>query len=233
MSLLVCRSPNLCIIRSAVGYWEMDATTGNETDATGLGHTLVDNGTVTSGAGVVGSARVFNGTNQFFSIASGSATDFDPTLGSFTVRARVNAVTLGAASHAIFSKSDTAGNQREWLLTYLSTNIWQFSASSGGTALVNATSTVTPATATWFDLFGGYDAATNRIWISVDGEPPVYTNLNGGIFVGTAALIVGATAAGASNRWTGSIDTVGYWSRTLRFHEIRKLHEARTYASLG
>lgn len=219
---------NLSVWRGCLAYYELDATTGNETDATGNGHTLTQNNTVTSGAGVIGSARVFNGTTQFFSIASGSATDFNFT-SSFSLRARVNASAL-TTERDILSKYLTTGNQRAFVISLSSSQTFRCTVSANGTATTAVdVPGVTVATGTWYDYFGGYDAARGVIWVSLDGGPITTAAFTGPVFVSTADLNIGSVNNGTFGRFAGSIDTVGIWSRKLHWDEIRFLHKLKTY----
>lgn len=129
-------------------------------------------------------------------------------------------------------KSLATGNQREWELLYSQGSaIYQLTCSSGGTSNVTLSyAGVVPATDTWFDFFFGYDRASSRMWMSIDAGPLQFATLNGGIFVGTANFCIGAQAGGTASRFAGSVDTAGYWNRTLRMHEIRRMHQARLYS---
>lgn len=233
MSVLTrMRSPMVTLTRSVVGYWEMNAASGNEPDSSGNGYTMVDNNTVASGAGVVGNCRVFT-SPDFFALASGSATAFDPT-GSFTVRARANFTDI-SARRGIFSKSNSTGNMREWTLAYSSSSSKiEFVCSSNGSSFPTAVASLaTIVTGTWYDIFAGWDAALKRFWITTDLEPIIYTTSDfaGPVFAGTADLVIGAENSGAASRMAGSIDTVGFWMRRLSLAEMKKWHGARSYPS--
>lgn len=217
-------SPRISLRKGLVADWELDEASGNMVDSSGNGHTMTASGSPVSGTGYIGNARaLLAASSQFGFIDAASATDFDPGANSFSIQARVFPTILGAAVRGIFSKNNATGNQREWSLFYTNTGFWRFSASSGGTANQTVTSLTTPVISGWTDLFAGYDAVENVIWIYVPGSPLVRSSFNGGVFAGTARLVLGADNAGAASLWTGSIDTVRYWSRKLTWPEIRYL----------
>jgi hypothetical protein len=236
MSLLLAQSPNLCLLRGLKGYWTLEEASGNRTDSSGNGRTLTANGTggVVSGAGLFGNAAVFaSASSKFLSLASGSATDFDPTAGDFTITAWAKPTIL-AATKTVFAKSNTTGNQREWELDYNSAaTAWRMNVSSAGTSFSAVTDVNTfTVTGIWDFLAAGVDRGRGVVWLSVNAGPIITAAYNNDVFVGSADLTIGAANSGGAQRFDGSIDEVGYWARKLSHRELRYLYEGgrgRTY----
>lgn len=209
-------------------YWNMDNESGDEGSALAVA-TLVAVNAPTSGAGVVGSARVFNGSNQVFTIASGNAAQFNPT-GSFSCRVRFN----GAGtfpSRTLVSKYHTTGNQRAYDLEFGSGPVMRLIVSSGGADTTSFTySGFTPVSGTWYDVFFGYDAIGQRLWMSVDAAAPQFLSYAHGINPdSTADFCIGGINSGTSQRWHGSIDTIAWFDGTWTYTDIKRLHETRDW----
>ncbi len=220
--------PRINPSNGCTAYWELDEASGDMLDATGNGHTITASGSPVSGAGYIGPGRAFlAASSQFGYIASGDATAFDPA-GSFTIRARVFPTILGGVEKDIFTKNNNT-SQREWYLFYNSTNIWRFSVSLNNTASVVVSSTLTPAISGWTDIFAGFDISLGKIWITANGEPLVLNTFVGPISASTTALAIAASTGGTTGRFTGVIDTVGYWNRRLTWDEIRYLDRSTVY----
>jgi hypothetical protein len=206
---------------SLVAYWNMDAASGNETDQTGRGNTLVDFNTVTSAAGKVGTSRHFaSASSERFSIADNA----DMSLGadqSFTFAAWLWLDTL-VGSEGIFTKVVDAGVGDEW----------ELKVNGGGTItlrVANGSSSATvgnhfPATGAWIFLVVGHDAANDLLFYKVNNGSLVTAAWTGGTQNTGATVYMGYSIA--ASYFNGRMDEAGWWKRALTETEMGELYNS-------
>lgn len=211
----------MSLLDSLISYWKLDEASGNAIDAHGT-NTLTANNAPGSSAGIIGTARTFNGTNQFFSVANNSALQSGNA--SFSLQAWVNFDTL-ATDQMLAGKWRISFNNREYRLIFVgSQNRLFFQVSSAGDAAQSAiASNFGPlSTGAWYHVVGWYDSANQQIGISLNGV------------VNTASHTIGVFSGGANFRigvsddqsifTDGLIDEVAFWKRALTADERTSLY---------
>lgn len=199
-------------------YWSLSGLTDERPAA----NTLTNNGGVTFVAGKVGNAASFDSSlSENLSHASNASLqsgDID-----LTVTAWANLGTLGANRNVV-GKWGTLNF--EWILYYdpIST-AFQIAVSGDGTTVTTLTATTfgTPSTGTWYFLAFRHNATTNEIKITVNTTTDT-ASYSAGLFVGTAAFILGADDRGLGF-FNGLVDEVGFWkNRVLTDAELAQLY---------
>lgn len=198
------------------GFWPMSATNsanpqcrdlavGNDLTNTGVEFSWAD------GNRTLIPYAVFDGGDD---LAHADAGDFDVTGSETLFEASARGLTIGCwvyptslgATQAIIGKWDVGGgaNQRSYLLELLNTNVFQFSLSVDGTAVISATSTVTVSANTWYCVQGAYNTGVRQEIYVNRGRDSVAPTV-ASIFGSTAEFNVGAQDNGAGNRFTGRV----------------------------
>lgn len=174
--------------------WKLNEASGTRADSVGS-NTLADNNTVASAAGQFDeTAADFESTaSEYLSISDASQSGLDIT-GDLTFAAWVNFESTGTMG--IFSKVETAGNNRSYYLYLLTGNSLSFGSYTNGTGASGTTSTVswTPSTATWYHIIMVYDASEGEVKFFVDGVQQGSTQTGHGtsIYNGAAPFHIGA-----------------------------------------
>ena len=194
--------------RDVVGLWELEENAGQRYDRSGYFHTLTDNNTVPQV--MVKGAAYFPGDPVYFlSVADNASLNLAG--GSFFVFARVMLLDTSAGG-VIISKYTSAGNNREFWVTY-DAGIQRFrvrySNDGNSVANLNATSFGAPSEGVWYTIVVWVDYAANQVGISVNGISNTAAFV-GGVVDGTAPLMIsGSETIGSSSRIY--IDTVAVW----------------------
>ena len=230
--------------KSLISYWSLDQTSGSMLDTAGG-----NNGTVGSAAsrvvGIVGVGAVsFNNTsNSFVSVGSGSSSSFSTTTG-IGVEALIEPTWTAALNDhdEIFRKED--GNNRILLSFQNDGNTNGFSNPPVGDGPVLSFGLNVGGTYSELDMLldgqagrplladlvdgaphhvaATYDSTSGIKAIYVDGAVAFSTNLGAGSLItsgGTTTAYIGNTS-GRGEPYTGVIDEVAAWKRTLTAAEI-------------
>jgi len=204
-------------------FWKLDEASGTRADATGNGHTLTDNNTVTSAAGKVGNAASFAAVNsERLTEANTASLQFGDQ--SWTLSAWVN-LTTKTAIRPIYARDNNAAGQREAFLMYDNTpdrfSLYVFH--SGGSDLLNADVLGIPAVSTWYHVLAWKDKDRGTINIRVNMGAANTMVASG---PGLAVAIETQIGAWSGNFMDGLIDAVGFWARTLTEPEMATLYAA-------
>jgi hypothetical protein len=127
------------------GVWHMSAASGTEVDATPNGHSATSSAVPTTGAGSIGNARLFNGTNQFLTVPGSASGRMSFSLAQdYTLSGWVNPTAITTATgngHKIVEKGDN-----QWTLATYGTGsdpkYWEITTkmNNGGQTWAQATS---------------------------------------------------------------------------------------------
>ena len=222
-----------------LAFWEFEEESGDAVDSSGNGRTLTENGTPTSGPGLVGLARGYSTTDHTEYFSRATEEEFAFTNGIFTIAVFVN---LDPANYAtsdmtIISRGDYSGTNFSWSLQkdYGTPNdSIQFYWSTDG--VFNITNVVEFE----FDggVEGGYyfivvrgDGANVRLSATFYGEDNLASDsvaaLGGTIFAGDGTLRVGDLEGSDLHDMGGTIDQLGVWSRYLASCQLKWLYTGR------
>lgn len=114
------------------GVWHLNEASGTRVDSTG-NNDLTDNNTVTSEAGQIGDAALFNGSSEFLSIADAAQTglDFSEEL---TFSAWINPDVINSGERIIFSKYRNDTNQRQYIFEVFDSGLRSVVTTAGNNA---------------------------------------------------------------------------------------------------
>ena len=209
---------------SLIAVWKLEETSGTRNDSKGANH-LTDNNTVASATGKLGTAADFEVANsEYLSIADNtdlSTGDIDFTF-AFWVQLESK-----AANMQFINKQGAAGT-REYSVSYiLSGDRIRFGVSNDGTATttINADALGSPSTATWYFVVVWHDATANTINIKVNDGTTNSVSHTTGVFDGTVAFTMGATAT-PNTYHDGLLDNVYFWKRVLTAGEMTELYNS-------
>lgn len=215
-------------------FWSLEEESGNRVDATGNGHTLTDNGTVTSNPGKVGTAAQFTlGEQERLTRTDANFPSFGDI--DFTIAGWAFLDTVGATQPLVSKFASSP--QREWMLYYLSgTNRFQWRVTGDGSTqtTLNANSLGAPVVSTWYFIVCWHDAAADTISIQVNNGTADSTAHTAGVFNSTADFMLGAH--GAFEYFQGRLDQWGVWKRVLTAAERTYLYNSgagRSYAEIA
>jgi hypothetical protein len=184
-----------------LAFWKLD----DLTDSSGNGYTLTNNNSVTFGAGKIGDAAQFDGSNYLTAsiLALG---------GSFTLSFWLNPSTTSGYRNVLTWRSDGTGS-----IGYNGTIYWY--ADNGG-FLVQSSSGIIQ-TSVWQHVVLTCNANSMTIYhngVSVatgtDTNTRTATNLTIGAFTNGSEAVV------------GDLDAVGIWLRALSIEEIGQLYNS-------
>jgi hypothetical protein len=211
------------LLTGLISYWKMDEASGNALDANGGANPLTDNGTVGATTGVINGARSFNGSTQYFNIASNTSLDVASTDFSFTCWVKL---TSTASLQALVSKRDIGGAGQFVLYYDNSVSRFDFFIYNGGFLSVAANTFGAPSTATWYFVAIVVDDTAKTFKISVNGGTQDSNTYTGSIPSRTDAFKIGAEQATPAAFANGAIDEVGFWKRKLTTAEITQLYNS-------
>jgi hypothetical protein len=213
------------LLTNLTSYWKLDESSGNALDANST-NVLIDNGTVGATAGgIINGARTFNGSTQYFNVASNASLDVGATDFSFTCWVKLTTV---ASLQALISKR-AGGAAGQYVLYYDNgTSRFDFFVYNG-TTFIGATANTfgLPSTGTWYFLAVVVDDTAKTIKISVNaGAQDTSASYTTSIPSRTDAFQIGAEQIVAQNFLNGAIDEVGFWKRKLTTAEITQLYNS-------
>jgi len=221
------------ILDRLVSYWAMEQTSGNRTDSN-LAVTLVDNNTVTYGAGIIRNGAQFASANsEYLSTVSADTALFSFGDADYTLAFWVNLDSLGASQNVLSKySSDTV---RDYFIQYVTgSDFFRFIVYDGATNTIGlVASAAGVSTGTWYFVVAYHDATNNLVGISVNGAAPT-TAATTGTAASTASLFyAGGRQGGAALQYMdGRADEVGVWRRVLTNAEIAYLYnngKGKTY----
>jgi len=200
--------------------WRLEETSGTRIDATGRGHDLTDNNTVTQAAGKVGNAAQFTRANSE-SLSTADHADLSGA-GDFTLAAWVR---LDSKSNTMFiiAKADDSLFVYEYEFQYHQPSD-RFSFVVGDTAdpqnigFVNADTPSPVAIDTWYLIICWHDSVNDQLGIQVSTEGAEGTVYTTGYADGVKDTAQGLRL-GADNQpnwfFDGRIDAPHFWPRVL------------------
>lgn len=204
----------MALTDNIVAYWKFDEGTGTTAaDATGNGYNLSLTGTQNwTTSGKINDAFYFDGSSYF-----GTSI----------------AVPSSAFSFSSWVKSPSAPNNvgyHQWLGYANSTFTWSHASPSfiQSFSIFNAGSwyvaqiTSTLLANTWYHIAGTWDGTNIAVFLNGSLEA---TTPASGTFSSSADFSVGASDGG-SNKFTGTVDEAGFWSRGLSSTEVSQLYNS-------
>ncbi|NTW32439.1 MAG: hypothetical protein HGB12_07420 [Bacteroidetes bacterium] len=216
------------IAANIVAYWKLDEASGSASDISGNSNTLT-NANVTYGTGNINNGAIFNSTTDHLSRAYNNF-DFERT-DPFSISLWINKVTL-VDNNFMISHQITGGTWNGYSL-YLSAagQVYCdiYSNTSSNCIAIKTTSNYVTSTGTWYHivLTSSGSSTVAGIKIYVNGVSRALTvvsdNLTASI-KNTTDLVLGNRSDGYN--FTGTIDEVGIWSRSLTAAEITTLYNS-------
>lgn len=212
---------------SLKAYWALE----DVSDSYGS-NTLTNGTSVTFVAGKVNNAASFSAaSNQYLTIADNA----NLTMGDidFTVSCWAYASSFTNAVNGVVSKYGGAGS-REWTIYWQNASTpdaFVSRISSDGTAVVTITTTAEGLVETWYHLVMWYDKTKDSLYLQINNGTIYQASHSGGAYNSSVALLIGRNT-GTSDDWSGLIDEVAIWKRTLLPAERSYLYNSgsgRTY----
>lgn len=207
-----------------VGHWTFDGpdVTTTVTDRSGLGNHGYFYGGATSSAKVIGKlgqALDFNGSSATVRAAHADVT-------AFTVSAWIkpDSVDLGAADSAVIVKGATNLHHNYFL--YFNNGLMSLGFYAGGPYPEVVEPSATMTAGNWYHVVGTYDtAAGGTLTLYVDGAQRNQSTGNGTPAPdGTQVVSIGAFALDPGQFFSGAIDDVRVYNRTLTAAEAKQLY---------
>jgi hypothetical protein len=189
------------------GYWKLDESSGNASDATGNGFTLTNAGTVTYAPAKINNGAVFSGSNNLTN--TGISLTSAMTISGW----------MKAANTSVFIpiafRNDT---NADFYMMVFGNGVSEFRfRNSGGTAFTLNPTLSTPTAFHFYTLT--YDGSTLTAY--VDGSSVGSTPASGS-FSSTPTFGVGTSDTQGNG--AGTIDEVGVWTRALTSTEVSQLY---------
>ncbi|MFA6094553.1 MAG: LamG-like jellyroll fold domain-containing protein [Candidatus Paceibacterota bacterium] len=209
------------ITTGLVGYWKMD---GNVADSSGLGNNGTAVGSPTYAAGRVGQGISLDGSTQWASIASTSAS---LDLSTFTVSVWTRPTGGNTGSRSIFSTGLVNNNKGFNILSYDGRVGVQRMIAGNQQTLTNEGSLF--PTNTWTHLVVTVSSST--VGVYVNGIDKVVTNVwSGGVnsYLGTA-FNIGVREDGYQS-WNGILDDARIYNRVLTEADVAMLYSYNIYS---
>jgi hypothetical protein len=214
----------MALTDSLISYWKLDETSGNAIDAHGS-NTLTAVASPGTAAGKIETARTFNGSSQYFSVASNASVQVGNE--DFYVAGWVYLNSVTAVNRVVVGKYNTnTGAHRQWLLFFRgpTQRFALIGSPNGSTNSLVLNSSVTPSASTWYFVEAWHDAANDVAGIAVNGTVDTIGYASG-IYSGPSSLFVGCHS-GASDFLDGRIDELGFWKRVLSPTERAELYNS-------
>ena len=179
-----------------VEWFPLDESSGNRVGAH-AGLVLVDNNTVTSATGKVGTAADFERDNsEYLSIADNAALSMGDVDMSVVGWVKFETIAGGGNPAPVLAKfdSNTAG-KREYALDWdAATNRFRFyvrNTADSAYGIATATAFGAPTTGVWYFFHGYHDSVANVVGISINASTAATVAHTGGIYDGTSSFRLG------------------------------------------
>jgi hypothetical protein len=207
-------------------YYKLDeAANATAVDASVNARSLASGSTVGSVAGVINTARSFDGSGNAVLSRSASSADFSPGANHFFTTFWVKLTTLSQITDTALLGKISFPSDAEWLVYYRSdTHKIRVGATTNSTNLVFAESTTALANTTdWYFVAAGWDGTNLKV--SVNGAAYATTAFAGPVFSGTG-IKFNVAAEGGSNNLNGNLDEMAIWigRNDLTISEVRQLY---------
>jgi len=163
-------------------------------------------------AGYIGNALALDGDGDY--VDCGNSTEFDITT-NITVACWIKAETLDKTWQAIVTKGDNT-----WRLHRGSTT-QSVNWATSGMSPTNITGSTNVNDGEWHHIAGTYNGNDRVLY--VDGRVDVNDVVPGAIAVGTYPVNIGENAQAANRHWSGLIDDVRVYKKTLSLLDIKVL----------
>lgn len=218
-------APASSLLDGLIHVWHLDeaGTTTSDLRVDSVGNVdLTPSGAlVTQLAGKQGLAYTQNGAQVRLQADSQEMRNLP--LGSFTFSCWFRTST-NDPPNSLISIWDNQNDDRSFLLQVQTGDEIRFSASpSGATPLFNADSQVVWASNTWYHCVCGYNKDAGNIFISVDNEALVTTDIPS-INISDFLFVVGTIGPQLANQLKGRIDELYCWNRVLTPEERAELY---------
>ena len=205
-------------------YWKLDETAGTRVDSepTGTAQNLGDTNSPTWTNGIFGRApRLIATSSQMFGHVD--STDLSVGDNSFTIAGWIFVNSL-SANRDIVGKWAGAGS-RDFVFRVSTSGNLDFIISTNGTD-TTIVSTNGIAVGRWFFVAAGYDASTDKLFISSNDGGRIEATAPSGPYDSVADF-------GLGSRWPGTLyfdgllDEFGLWGRALTANEVLELYNSR------
>ncbi|MDD2822453.1 MAG: DUF2341 domain-containing protein [Candidatus Daviesbacteria bacterium] len=225
-------------VGSALGYWKFDEGADNKCSGgtndvcnSGSAGSALDGAesnmsipaTTTSGwtnSGKFGKALIFDGSNDFISVANNAALNFDT--GSFSISTWMKTTFSGAGEKILIRKDlESQSPRRLYTLFYnLVANKATFDLYDNATEY-KATSLTSVNDGNWHHIVGVRDSTTNQIKLYVDGKLEASTAITGINITNTGVLKFGSYTETVGAFFSGSIDESKIYGYALTADEVK------------
>jgi cell division septation protein DedD len=213
---------NNTFLTSLYAYYKLDETSGSATDASGNGKTLSNFGDfIGAAAGIINSARDFDGVAGTTLIRNANTTDFfcgaNPFSFSFWVKFDTLPVTVDIG---LCNRYEPYGRREYIVFLSKATNKITFAIDGGDGVHAAGVAWGTPiSTGTWYHIAGGWDGA--QIKLSVNAGPFVTAAYSTPMRNGGDNFKLGYEA----DSLDGKMDEFGFWvGRCLTQTEVGQLY---------
>jgi concanavalin A-like lectin/glucanase superfamily protein len=196
------RSPAASLTSGLAAHWTLNEGAG-----------LLRQDSLNPGTGPA--AQFVRASAEFLSRPNATSATLTPGAGNFTAYVQFYLDTTGNQMDLI-GRSNSTGNQREWVFFVRTDRRMQLNASTLGTSATTTTlvtSEQLPTTPQWIAAWCWREG--DLLFIQIDGGTVYQTAFTGSIFAGTADFNIGASNNGALNRMDGRIKAAAYWSGVL------------------
>jgi len=201
-----------------LAFWKMAETSGTRYDETANNEDLTDNNTVGYGTGKIGNAADFEADNSEYLSKTDDAVLSFAASESFTLGFFLKGESFPDmfASKYILIKSDDSGTEYAILVTDNGTSdVIDFYVYNGAN-YAQVTSTTALSTGTWYAVICWHNAATDSIYVQINGGSPVRASTGGDKPTDSAGnFVIGGWLYGGSLHYPydGLIDCFGVWRR--------------------
>gem|GEM_PF-2954923 len=228
-----------------IAYWKFDETSGQRFDDFCKGSdgndALCTRGCPTSGTGLVGSARVFDGTKNEVDVPADASFDWAAT-DSFSIELWMKAVAgstcsgTGTSNNDVFIGRDDLNSGLSWSLGCLNSTgkaFFQLTDTSGNSATVEG-SVINDGS--WHHVVGVRDSTNgvNRLYVDGAEVGSVSKTYSAGFASALAPVTLGWLDYAWSTRYAfpGTLDEVAVFSRALTAAEVQQ-HRSRVLNGQG
>lgn len=217
----------MALTDNLIAYWKLDESSGNAADATGNGHTLTNNGTLTYGPAVINNGAITSTTGPKYL----SAVDAGLQISSGDISIQAWAKTTATAAAIVQRRYTTGGDWINYTLYFDGSKFSWYETSNTTGDYGQWQSTATLATLglnngnfhhiVFVATFG--NNASHLLY--VDG-----VNQGGSFVLSTSKTGINQVSArfGIGDPFTatfdGTVDEVGLWNRILSSSEVTSLY---------
>lgn len=208
----------MALTDNLISYWKCDEASGNLLDAAGS-NTLTDHASTGTGSGIINTGRTFNGSTQYFDVASNASLDVGTS--DFSIQVWMNLTSFTGDPYIISKQASGAPYNGYGMFAQDISFKIGFETSDGTYQFDSSTTTVSAGV--WTHIIITRSGANLAFYLN-GAAAGTSSSARSGSLDTTANFNIGSFAG--SQTFNGNLDEIALWKRQLSSGEVTSLYNS-------